>query len=151
MHTYEYPRPALTVDLVVLCKHVDEHLYVLMVERGKEPFRGRLALPGGFFDDNDASTAVAAARELEEETGFKTTMLPELLGVYSEVARDPRERVVSVAYVTMVPRLTEVKAGDDARDARWVRLMSLKTEQLAFDHVRILGDALTWYASRRFA
>src|SRR4026207_907071 len=98
-HTYQYPRAALTVDCVVFGFDEGE-LKVLLIERGLEPFKGRWALPGGFVRLDETLDA-AARRELEEEAGIKNVFLEQLY-TFGAVARDPRERVVSVAYYALV-------------------------------------------------
>lgn len=136
-----FPPVAVTVDLVVLTLRGGE-LNALLVERGADPFRGRLALPGGFVrPDEDLDTA--AARELAEETGLRD--VPghlEQLRSYGDPDRDPRMRVVSVAYLALAPDLPEPAAGSDAADARWVPVARASDEALAFDHGRILADGL---------
>ena len=114
-YTYEYPRPALTVDCVVF--GLDEQdLKVLLVRRGGQPFAGRWALPGGFVNMNETLDA-AARRELEEETGLRIRLL-EQLHTFGAVQRDPRGRVVTVAYYALV-RLADhtLLAASDACDA----------------------------------
>jgi len=134
-YSYEYPRPALSVDCVVFA--VDLDLKVLLIERGLEPFLGSWALPGGFVGMRE-TTDVAALRELEEETGLANVFLEQLY-TFSDVERDPRERVVSVAYYALVkPAL--VTGGTDASQARWFSVNDLP--ELAFDHSAILGVAL---------
>src|SRR5256885_17143513 len=138
-HTYKYPRPALTVDCVVF--GFDEaELKVLLIERGLEPFKGKWALPGGFVRV-DETLDEAARRELEEEAGLKNVFLEQLY-TFGEVDRDPRERVVSVAYYALV-KLADfsTKAATDAADARWFPIS--KMPRLAFDHANILATALT--------
>ena len=136
-----FPSVAVTVDLVVLTLRRGE-LHVLLVERGDEPFRGRLALPGGFVRPDETLDA-AAARELAEETGLRD--VPghlEQLRSYGDPARDPRMRVVSVAYLALAPDLPEPAAGTDAADARWVPVARASGERLAFDHRAILADGV---------
>jgi 8-oxo-dGTP diphosphatase len=137
-HTYQYPRAALTVDCVVF--GFDEgDLKVLLIERGLEPFKGRWALPGGFVRV-DETLDEAARRELEEEAGLKNVFLEQLYS-FGAVDRDPRERVVSVAYYALV-KLADftTKAATDAADARWFPVS--KVPKLAFDHAEILATAL---------
>ena len=124
--------PPLTVDCVVF----DASGAVLLIERKYSPFKGRLALPGGFVEVGETVEA-ACRRELMEETGVKARRL-ELLGVYSDPGRDPRGPTVSVVFLTRV-RSKKVKAGDDAADARWVS--DWRRLPLAFDHAKILSDA----------
>ena len=134
---YEYARPALTVDCVVF--GLDEvDLKVLLIERDLPPFEGKWALPGGFVRV-DESLDDAALRELEEETGLKKVFLEQLYTV-GELNRDPRERVVTVAYYALV-RLSshKVQAATDARQALWFAIDDLP--KLAFDHDKILKMA----------
>lgn len=137
-HTYEYPRPALTVDCVVFGLDEDE-LEVMLIRRGLEPFAGRWALPGGFVH-LDETLEDAARRELEEETGLRKVFLEQLY-TFGAVDRDPRERVVTVAYYALV-KLSDhkVRAATDATDAAWFSLNDLP--DLAFDHAHILEVAL---------
>lgn len=136
-----FPPVAVTVDLVVLTLRRGE-LHVLLVERGEEPFRGRLALPAGFVRP-DETLDDAAVRELAEETGLRD--VPghlEQLRSYGDPARDPRMRVVSVAYLALAPDLPEPAAGTDAADARWVPVARASGSSLAFDHRAILADGV---------
>lgn len=136
--SYEYPRAALTVDCVVFGFDAGE-LKVLLIERGLEPFKGKWALPGGFVRVDETLDA-AARRELEEEAGIKNVFLEQLY-TFGEVKRDPRERVVSVAYYALVKLAAhETKAATDAADARWFPVS--KIPELAFDHADILAAAL---------
>lgn len=154
---YRYPHPAVTTDCVVFGFDVapDERkskkknkrmaLQVLLIERGIEPFKGKWALPGGFVRVEDAEGAPAdqnvtacAQRELREETGVDAAAV-EQFKVYSEVGRDPRERVITVAHLALVKKC-DVVGGDDARHAQWFDINELP--ELAFDHQQILDDAL---------
>src|SRR5689334_3749401 len=137
-YTYQYPRAALTVDCVVF--GFDEgDLKVLLIERGLEPFKGRWALPGGFVRV-DETLDEAARRELQEEAGLANVFLEQLY-TFGAVARDPRERVVSVAYYALV-KLSDhrAKAATDAANASWFPVS--KGPKLAFDHADILSTAL---------
>lgn len=137
-YSYQYPRAALTVDCVVF--GFDEgDLKVLLIRRGLEPFKGRWALPGGFVRVEETLDE-AARRELEEETGIQDVFLEQLY-TFGAVGRDPRERVVSVAYYALV-RLGafNAKAATDASDAQWFSVAKLP--KLAFDHEEILVTAL---------
>jgi 8-oxo-dGTP diphosphatase len=136
--TYEYPRPALTVDAVVFGLD-DQDLKALLVRRGLEPFEGKWALPGGFVRVGE-SLEDAVRRELQEETGVADVFLEQLY-TFGAVDRDPRERVVTVAYYALV-RLSDhrVQAATDARDAAWFAVSEARG--LAFDHDRILAVAL---------
>lgn len=136
-YTYKYPHPAVTTDCVIFGYDCKEGLSVLLVQRGGEPYKGSWAFPGGFMRiDEDAETG--AKRELLEETSLETDHI-EQLGCFTDVDRDPRERVITIAFLALV-RKTEVKGGDDAADARWFPISSVPV--LAFDHDRILRVAL---------
>jgi 8-oxo-dGTP diphosphatase len=137
-HTYQYPRAALTVDCVVFGFDGGE-LKVLLIQRGLEPFKGAWALPGGFVRV-DETLDDAARRELVEETGLKDVFLEQLY-TFGEIKRDPRERVVSVAYYALV-KLSDhkAKAATDAANAEWFPISKLP--KLAFDHAEIAATAL---------
>ncbi len=138
-----WPPAAVTVDLVVLTIR-DGALTVLLVRRGEPPYRGRLALPGGFVRP-DETLAQAAARELAEETSLGPRMVHlEQLASYGDPGRDPRLRVVTVAYLALAPGLPEPVAGTDAAAARWqaVEDISKSPSRLAFDHAAILSDGV---------
>lgn len=138
-YTYEYPHPAVTTDIVVFTVQ-ENALKLLLIQRKYDPFKGRWALPGGFVEiDEDLETG--AARELEEETGLKDIYL-EQLATFGAPDRDPRERIISVAYFALVPSGKLVlTAGSDASDAAWFDVSSLK--RLAFDHAEIIKTART--------
>lgn len=138
-----YPPVAVTVDLVVLTIR-DDRLAVLTVRRGQAPFRGRLALPGGFIRPGEG-LAQAAARELREETGLAAGPVHlEQLASYGDPDRDPRMRVVTVSYLALAPGLPLPQAGTDAAEASWEPADDLLTGEkgLAFDHRQILADGL---------
>ena len=137
-HNYPYPRAALTVDSVVF-GFDDAELKVLLIQRAVEPFKGRWALPGGFVRV-DETLDEAARRELNEETGLKSVFLEQLY-TFGAVHRDPRERIVSVAYYALV-KLSEhqAQAATDAADAEWFPITRLP--KLAFDHADIVAVAL---------
>jgi len=131
-YTYDYPRPALTVDGVIFGLDVKGRMKVLLIKRLKGPFKDCWALPGGFVDMEDEDTDAAVARELEEETDTKNLYLEQLY-TFSKKGRDPRERVVSVAYYGLVrPDALKPKAGDDAKEVKWWPIKRLP--KLAFDH-----------------
>ena len=132
---YEYPHPSVTTDCVIF-GFDGIRLNVLLIERGVEPFKGRWALPGGFIR-MDETALEGAKRELYEETGLKDAYIKQF-HAYSEVNRDPRERVITIAYYALV-RISEVKGGDDAAKAQWFPLDNVPT--LAFDHAKILHEA----------
>ncbi len=136
-HNYKYPRPAMTVDIVVFALD-EEDLKIMLIQRDLEPFAGEWALPGGFVHVDETLDA-AARRELEEETGLKNIFLEQLY-TFGDVDRDPRERVVTVAYFALVNlEGHNVKASTDARNAAWFAVSDLP--ELAFDHEQILAVA----------
>ena len=136
-YTYRYPHPAVTADSVVLCRQ-DGQAKVLLIQRKFPPCEGQWAFPGGFMNI-DETTEEAARRELMEETGIGGLQMTEV-GVFSRVDRDPRERVITVAYVAVTDRCCEPVASDDARMAQWFDLDALP--ELAFDHAEILQRAM---------
>jgi 8-oxo-dGTP diphosphatase len=137
-YSYQYPRPALTVDCVVFGLDAED-LKVLLIQRALPPFEGKWALPGGFVRV-DETLDDAARRELAEETGLSRVFL-EQLHAFGGVDRDPRERVVSVAYYALVNLGDhKVHAATDARDAAWFGVHDVPT--LGFDHADILQVAL---------
>lgn len=135
MYTYEYPRPMLTADCVV----VNPRSEVLLIRRGNEPFRGCWALPGGFME-MDETIERCAVRELQEETGILVDeSRAVLVGVFSRPGRDPRGRTVTVAYRVDLEEEVDVKGSDDAAEARWFPLAALPP--LAFDHSEVIAAA----------
>jgi 8-oxo-dGTP diphosphatase len=138
MYTYAYPRPALTVDALVIAG-LPEQASVLLIERGREPFSGKWALPGGFVD-MDETLEKACCRELAEETGLSVNTM-EQFRVYDAIGRDPRHRTISVVFYAFIPEILPVNGGDDASGARWFALESIPS--LAFDHDRIIRDFLS--------
>lgn len=140
VYTSEYPIISVTVDAVCLGEQ-DGALHVLLVERGSDPYAGKLAFPGGFVEV-DEDLPAAAARELAEETGLELPVPLEQLRTYGAPGRDPRGRTVTTAYVAVVPRMDEPTGGSDAAAAGWHRVEDVLAEdQLAFDHADILRDA----------
>ncbi|WP_410663551.1 NUDIX hydrolase [Amycolatopsis sp. lyj-84] len=138
---------AVTVDLVIFTIRANR-LQVLLVERGKEPFLGRPALPGGYVRDGETLNDTAL-RELSEETGLDGRRLHlEQLKTYGDPGRDPRGRVITVAYLALVPNLSAPVAGTDARAASWIPVDSVDSGELAFDHAVILHEALEWARSQ---
>ena len=135
---YDHPRPAVAADIVILSLR-EGALQVLLVRRGGDPFRGRWALPGGFLQENEDLDA-CARRETEEETGVRPDRILQFAN-FSQPDRDPRGRVISVAYLALL-RAEDVrlKAGTDADEAAWRPLA--ETRDLAFDHDAILAAAL---------
>ena len=133
-----HPKPSVTVDVVIVTLR-DGELQVLLIKRDLAPYRGRWAIPGGFVRLEE-SLEEAARRELHEETGVSDVYLEQLY-TFGELGRDPRGRVISVAYIALVPAPLAVTAGSDAREARWWPLSKLPG--LAFDHDQIVQYALT--------
>lgn len=145
--TYEYPRPAVTVDVCIFSMLAGD-LAVLLIQRKNAPFKGAWALPGGFVDENEPLDR-AASRELREETGISNVAF-EQLGAFGDPGRDPRGHTVSVAFFTFVVATTlPIAAGDDAAEVAWHPLHDLpiakaatkKMPKLAFDHALIIDRA----------
>lgn len=135
-YTYDYPHPAVATDCVVF--GFDGHeLKILLIERGVEPFKGTWALPGGFLR-MDETAEQCALRELSEETGLNLNYLKQL-GTFSDVNRDPRERVISIAFYALAKK-SDVQGGDDAKQAQWFAINEVP--RLAFDHDYILRKAM---------
>lgn len=135
-YCYKYPHPAVTTDSVIF-GFDGTKLKALLIERGQEPHKARWAFPGGFVR-MDESCEEGALRELQEETNMSCSYM-EQFRTYSNPNRDPRERVITVAYLALV-KTQEVQAGDDASKAQWFDINEVP--QLAFDHDVILRDAL---------
>ncbi len=136
-YTYEYPRPSVTTDCVVFGYDGNEGLRILLIERGIEPFKGKWALPGGFMKMNE-TLEQCARRELQEETGLQLEYLEQFCA-FSGIERDPRGRVVTIAFLALV-KTQDVVGGDDAARAKWFSLSELPP--LAFDHEEIYKMAL---------
>lgn len=134
---YEYPHPAVTTDCVIF-GFDGTKLQVLLIERGIEPYKGKWAFPGGFLNP-DETAEEGAFRELQEETGLTCAYI-EQFHTFTNPDRDPRERVITIAYYALV-KIQEVKGGDDAARAKWFSLDEVP--QLAFDHDMILREAMS--------
>ncbi len=132
MFTYPYPRPAVTVDAIL----VSSDKTVLLIERGREPYKGKWALPGGFID-MDESFETACLRELQEETGIVMDEVKQFKA-FGAVGRDPRHRTISVVFYAFINDELPAFAGDDAAKVRWFSLNELP--ELAFDHAQILAE-----------
>jgi 8-oxo-dGTP diphosphatase len=132
MYTYQYPRPAVTVDAIL----VSPLNSVLLIERGRDPFKGKWALPGGFIE-MDEELETACQRELEEETGLRVGGLKQFRA-FGGVNRDPRHRTISVLFYAFTDGELVANAGDDAAKAQWFPLDQLP--ELAFDHQQILEE-----------
>lgn len=151
-----FPRQSVTVDTLIFAMNREQQLELLLIKRGGHPCRGKWAIPGGFVEMNE-SLDEAAARELKEETDLEGIYLEQLY-TFGSVKRDPRVRVISVAYIALVPaKLLEFRAGDDAVDAcifevkqengsfhlySKERNLTLTKEDLAFDHSEIIEKGL---------
>lgn len=135
MYIYRYPRPALTVDAIVFLQE-KKGCQVLLIQRGREPFKGKWALPGGFVN-MDELLEKACKRELNEETGLTLEKM-EQFKAYDAMDRDPRHRTISVVFYARVPEKKQVKGGDDAARAQWFPISDLP--EMAFDHKQILND-----------
>jgi len=138
-YSYQYPRPALTVDCVIF-GYDSKKLDILLIKRGIEPFKGQWALPGGFVRMEE-SAEEAAIRELREETGLLNVYMEQLY-TFSQPERDPRGRTVSVAFFALINKNDFLKpqGGDDASEAEWFNIKELPN--LAFDHKEIINVAL---------
>ncbi|MDE0171473.1 MAG: NUDIX domain-containing protein [bacterium] len=138
-----YPPFAVTVDVVTFTI-VDDQLQILLVRRGQDPYKRRWALPGGFVRDDEGLEA-AALRELQEETGIVAhPQHLEQLGTYGRPDRDPRMRVVTVAYWAILANLPEPRGGGDAADAALFPVVMIEADalRLAFDHATIIREAV---------
>lgn len=135
-YTYQYPHPAVTTDCVVFGLD-GKQLNILLIERGSEPYKGCWAFPGGFMNI-DETAEQGVVRELWEETGLKLKN-PRQFGAFTAVDRDPRERVITIAFYALTHK-ADVKGGDDAAKAQWFSLD--KVPPLAFDHNDILRKAM---------
>ena len=137
MFTYQYPRPAVTVDMAILHPTANGP-EILLIKRRNNPFAGCWALPGGFVDENE-DLLVAAARELREETSLTGIALQQF-GAFGRPGRDPRGHTITVAYWGICNTPEKAAAADDAKNLRWFPLSQLPP--LAFDHAEIITEAL---------
>jgi 8-oxo-dGTP diphosphatase len=144
-YTYEFPRPSLTVDCIIFGLDDSGKLKVLLIQRGHDPYKGQWALPGGFVDMNEPLES-AALRELKEETGVSDVFIEQLY-TFGTPGRDPRGRVVTVAYYALI-NLAEHQIGaeTDAQDVKWFSIDTLPT--LAFDHAEIMHMAINRLRSK---
>ena len=136
LYCYKYPHPALTADTVIMAPYEDS-LKILLIERKNEPYKGYWAFPGGFMN-MDENAEECARRELEEETGLKNIVI-EQLQAFTDVNRDPRERIITIAFYGF-SELQYVKGADDALNAQWFDIHNLP--ELGFDHKSILETTI---------
>lgn len=137
-HTYDYPRPALTVDCIIFGQETGKETKVLLIQRAHEPFQNKWAIPGGFVDANETALE-AAKRELVEETSLDNIEMHQL-HTFTQPNRDPRGWVISIAHYALVDiKQCKPVAGDDARNATWFAISELP--EMAFDHADILQMA----------
>lgn len=135
MYTYKYPRAALTTDAIVIVTK-ENTTFVLLIQRGHEPFKGKWALPGGFIE-MDETLEQACIRELKEETGLEVQQMKQFK-TFDAIDRDPRHRTISVVHSVQLSEKQSVKGGDDAVHAEWFPIDNLP--ELGFDHEQILGE-----------
>jgi 8-oxo-dGTP diphosphatase len=135
----KYSNPTPTVDVIL-----QRDTKVLMIRRRKDPFKGQLALPGGFVNEGETAED-AMKREAMEETSFEVEPI-DILGVYSDPKRDPRKHIMTVVFVGIITGGSG-RAGDDAASIEWVELADIERQQVAFDHATILRDYKKWKAS----
>jgi 8-oxo-dGTP diphosphatase len=143
-HCYDFPRPAVTVD-IALFREASDGWSILLVRRKKEPFEGSWALPGGFVDEMEPLEE-AARRELKEETGLDAPRLLQM-GAYGDPGRDPRGHTVSIVWVGLDRGGEDPRGSDDAAEAAWTAVSDLP--RMAFDHDRIVSDAIAWLERNR--
>ncbi|MFO8236190.1 MAG: NUDIX hydrolase [Bacteroidales bacterium] len=136
-YTYDYPRPAVTVDCLIFRKNRDTY-EVLLIQRDKPPFESKWALPGGFVEI-DEELDKAAHRELKEETHLENISLKQFKA-YGKIDRDPRGRTISIVYYGFADNENQnIQGGSDARHAKWFPINNLP--ELAFDHKEIMKEA----------
>ncbi|HJN05373.1 MAG TPA: NUDIX hydrolase [Bacteroidales bacterium] len=136
-YTYKYPRPALTVDMMVT-RNVSSGIEILLIQRLNPPFQNQWALPGGFVDMEE-TLEHAASRELAEETGLTDIVLSQFKA-FSTLGRDPRGHTISVIFTGLASKDSIVRAGDDAKNVSWFSVDKLPS--LAFDHAEIIQEVL---------
>src|SRR5215211_6207598 len=133
----KYSNPAPTVDVIL-----QRDSKILMVRRNKDPFKDRLALPGGFVNEGE-TVEEAMKREAMEETSLEVEPV-DILGVYSGPKRDPRKHIVTVVFIGIIVGGSSSRAGDDAASIEWVKIADIERQQIAFDHAQILRDYSQW-------
>lgn len=137
-YCYDYPMPAVTTDAVIFNVKSGEKLYILLIQRLNEPFKGQWALPGGFIEPNE-TLEECVVREIEEETGLNGIRFHQL-GAFSQPDRDPRQRVITVAFWGFSKKNPKLIPGSDAIYAKWFPINKLP--EVAFDHEKIIKKAL---------
>jgi 8-oxo-dGTP diphosphatase len=137
MYTYQYPRPAVTVDMLILDKSGSSPK-ILLIERRNDPFAGYWAMPGGFVDENE-DISDAALRELREETSLTDVALHQF-GAFGKPGRDPRGHTITIAYWGIADNPQQASAADDAKNLKWYEINNLPP--LAFDHLEIIQAGL---------
>jgi 8-oxo-dGTP diphosphatase len=143
MSTERHRNPIPTVDVII-----EQNSRILMIRRKNEPYKGCLALPGGFVDEGERIED-AARREANEETSLNIHLVG-ILGVYSDSKRDPRGHLISTVFVGIVPSdnvALEASAQDDASEVEWINLEAVIKSNIAFDHKKILSDYKVWKES----
>lgn len=142
-YTYEYAHYAVTVDNVIFNLKDPDNPKVLLITRKNKPFKGKLALPGGFLDPEDRNGMFGAIRELKEETNLRLSYMFQVCALTKE-GRDPRERCISIVYAGIVHDDFEgvIKAQDDASTVQWVSLVGLRKDDLAFDHATAIWKSI---------
>jgi 8-oxo-dGTP diphosphatase len=138
MSDKKHRNPTPTIDAII---HNDKN-QILLIKRKNEPFMNHLSLPGGFVN-NGEKVEDALKREIKEEVSLNIEPL-EILGVYSDPSRDPRDHIMSIVFICLIIDDVKEKAGDDAAEIFWINLDKLNTFDLAFDHKIILEDYLKW-------
>jgi 8-oxo-dGTP diphosphatase len=148
LYTYQYPRPAVTVDIAIFMPD-ENHFKILLVQRGSEPFKNAYALPGGFVEIQE-TLEDAARRELKEETGLSITGLTQI-HTFSDPERDPRGRVISTCFAAILAESDQIdlRSGSDAADAGWFNLEELPP--LAFDHGHIIQTVIRKFLQREIS
>jgi 8-oxo-dGTP diphosphatase len=146
MSSNRHKNPIPTVDIII-----EQNSRILMIRRKNEPYKGCLALPGGFVNEGERIED-AARREANEETSLNIG-LSEILGVYSDPKRDPRGHLMSTVFIAMIPvgndtEAVQASAQDDAAEIHWINLDDLDNSTIAFDHKKILFDYKVWKQSR---
>ncbi len=136
---------AVTVDSVIL-KKAEGTTKLLLIKRKNDPYKNNWALPGGFLEE-DENLENGAKRELKEETGIEIESLKQF-NTYGDIGRDPRGRTISIAFVGILNKDSQIVAGDDAAEAKWFYLEELPN--LAFDHFQIIQDANSWLKKNKY-